>query len=82
MNNVVKWEHHILYLYHILQLIRVCITRFRSLAQVTNGLTIAERRQYGLRRTIEKDGVLYAAYFGRKLQLDRGNTNHQCNTCG
>ncbi len=39
--------------------------------EVTDDLTIAERRQYGLRRTIEKDGVLYAAYFGRKLQLDR-----------
>lgn len=38
---------------------------------VTNDLTIAQRRDYALRRTIEKDGILYAAYFARKLDFDR-----------
>lgn len=38
---------------------------------VTDDLTISERRDYALRRTIEKDGVLYAAYFARKLDYER-----------
>lgn len=38
---------------------------------VTDDLTIAERKRYCLRRTIEIDGVLYAAYFGRVLTYER-----------
>lgn len=38
---------------------------------VTADLTIAERRDYALRRTIEKDGVLYAAYFARKINYSQ-----------
>ncbi len=38
---------------------------------VAKGLTIAERRDYGLRRTIMKNGELWEFYFARKLKRDR-----------
>lgn len=38
---------------------------------VTNDLSISQRRQYALRRTVLINGVLYAAYFARKLDFTR-----------
>lgn len=38
---------------------------------VNDDLTPVERRQYCLRRTIMKDKILYAFYFGRVLEYDR-----------
>lgn len=38
---------------------------------VTNDLTAAQRRNYGLRRTELIDGVVYAAYYARKIQFPR-----------
>lgn len=37
----------------------------------TEDLTIEQRKKYRLRRTIEKDGVKYAAYFCRVLEFPR-----------
>lgn len=38
---------------------------------VSRGLSIAERREYGLRRTITLNGELWEFYFARKLKRDR-----------
>lgn len=38
---------------------------------VTDDLTPAERGKYRLRRTVMRDGVLYAAYFARKIDFPR-----------
>lgn len=37
---------------------------------IAQDLTRQERRIYGLRRTLEVDGELYAAYYGRRLTFD------------
>lgn len=39
--------------------------------EVSNDLTRVERARYGLRRTVEVEGVLYAAYYARKLDFNR-----------
>lgn len=38
---------------------------------IAQDLTRQERRMYGLRRTLEVEGELYAAYYGRRLTFDR-----------
>lgn len=38
-------------------------------------LTVAERRRYALRRTVEVGGVLYAAYYARKIEFPRTTPN-------
>jgi hypothetical protein len=41
------------------------------LRKADDDLTVAERRKYALRRTVEVDGVLYAAYYARKIEFPR-----------
>lgn len=42
---------------------------------ITNDLTGADRRRYRLRRTLEIEGELYAAYFGRVLPMAAGSVD-------
>lgn len=37
---------------------------------ITSDLTLAEQAKYGMRKTLEIGGMLYAAYFCRRLDLD------------